>query len=299
VRVDQLEPRLILGTLHLRELDASEIASVLHAFFERGGRVLDTATLYGGLPLLTRVGAWLRSTGAPARTWLKVGYFDRLTDYRDDRAFAAAASAAREALGPSTSAVLVHEADWRLWWDDARPDERVRVDGLRAALGDLPVGYSGNNAAPLHQVVRAAPPTGPVLVAKQYDLLWNTAEPLVRWAETSSSPLALGAPWHQGWLWRLEALAAERPELASATAALRDLAQELGTSPAALALPFLARSSPKAHVAFGARTPEEVHAAFDAFGEPLSEASFVRVAALRRPLPPMGPFLQDLPKLDE
>ncbi len=256
--------RLMLGTLHLRDLPERHVESVLDTFVAQGGHFIDTATLYGGMPLLSRIGTHLRRTAADVSVWIKVGYFTRAGHYLEDAAFAETAERAIEAIGPSATVVVVHEADWRMWWspyadkgalvqpeDDLRLMERLaRFEVLARRLG-LRLGLSGNHAGPLSQVVARAPDCAAVLVAKQYDVLWRNATDLIEDADRCGRPLVVGAPWHQGWLRDLDALCERRPHLVLAITRLRDICRRAGLSVEAVALPFVLSTARRALVAFG------------------------------------------------
>lgn len=295
---------LVLGTLHLRDLPPADVFAVLDAFFSLGGKYLDVATLYGGMTSLENIGSYLRSSCAPARVFVKIGYFENAEQYHDLSLVSSRLDAALEAIGPCATAGLLHEADWRVWWaPGARPQElctqddvpmiAARLYALVRALQwcPLPLGIAGNNAEALSLVQTQCSVSAPVLVAKQYDLLWRNAMPLVRRAQAQGSPLILGAPWHQGWLRDLGRLIEQRPTLASAAARLRSLAAQAGVTVDELALPFIRYQAPSALIAFGARSPSEVRQAFAGAGRAIPGALLAELESLGMKMPPMGPLI--------
>ncbi|MFG6459715.1 hypothetical protein [Roseateles sp. BYS96W] len=299
--------RLVLGTLHLRQRPEREVNEVLDAFLEAGGRTVDLATLYGGLPLLRTVGRHLRRSGVRVRSLLKIGYLEQLSDYRNPDPWFELADRAREALGLDDPTLMLHEADWALWWraQASKGEVCTPADAPRIAacwqpwservhrLTGQALGIAGNHAPALLTVFASAgsPPGMTLLVAKQMDLLWRSAEPLVEKVQAAGGRAILGAPWHQGWLRSMDLLIKRRPELATEAKSLVSLCDEAGWSVADAALPFLLRHVPTALLAFGAATREEVEQAFRSLNRPLPDPLYQSIAALGRDMPPMGPLI--------
>lgn len=295
----------MLGTLHLRDLQERELGCVLDAFITRGGQWLDTATLYGGARLLSRIGQHLRRTKARVAVWVKVGYFPRSSDYRDDARFAAIAGQALEAIGPAATVLAVHEADWRRWWvpevpgvelvqpqDDPHVAARLgRFDEIAGRLG-VRLAVSGNHAAPLARVLACATTRTAAMIAKQYDLVWRSAAPLIEEAQLSQRSLVVAAPWHQGWLHDLDRLCGRRPHLVPAIGRVRAVCAAAGLSVAAAALPFLLQASGASLVAFGARTEAEVAAAIAASNVALPPGLFEQLRGSGVVDEPMGPLIE-------
>ncbi|MGC4853337.1 aldo/keto reductase [Micromonospora sp. DT4] len=296
--------RLVLGTLPFALLPPTEAFRLLDTFVEAGGAAVDTASMYGFGHVETLVGAWLRRVGPVAAVNTKIGYFADPDDHRDAAKLADAVGRSVERLGVVPQRVLLHEADWACWWrtgapagavEPMPPDASVpawcRLRELANELGFRP-GLSGNHAAALGRAARQLGASS-VLVAKQYDLLWRDAECLLT---DDLGEVLLAAPFHQGRLFDLAALAAaERgndPLLAEAALRLSELLGRHGVAPAEVALPWVLSESRAAAVCVGVANRAELDAVLDATSRPIDpslRSALARVGIRRAPMP--GPAL--------
>jgi aryl-alcohol dehydrogenase-like predicted oxidoreductase len=268
--------RLILGTLHLCVVPPREAFRVLDAFVESGGHAIDTAPYYGGGYVESLVGDWLRHTSARVRVSTKLGHLDTAAAYRDGSALRHALEASMERLALVPDVVLLHEGDWACWWEPGRRVGEVdaataewsapawtMLQTIAGALG-FQTGLSGNNAGQLRTAAVAVRPRY-IMVAKQYDLLWRSAEPLLTWAGMNGVQVWAAAPLHQGALLNLRSLAGEcrtagDVELESHAHRLRSLLGRWQLSVVDVAVPFVLADPRIAHLCVGARSAEEIRA---------------------------------------
>jgi len=250
-----------LGTFGLRLLDERNAFEVLNTFYLGGGRVIDTAAAYGAGDVERLIGRWLEATGAEVHLTTKVGYFTDPLDHRSTDAVVAAVHASAERLGRVPDAVLLHDADWSAWGlvpgeGDPGPAWSALLRVGRE-LGFVP-GVSGNDAARLRSLI-IRHDVAEILVAKQYDSLWRSAETLL---DEAGRVVRLGAPFHQGHVLDLPRLGetfANRGDYRGAAAArqLGAILREAGVDPLCAAL-ATAWDSRAAAVVVGMRSPAEV-----------------------------------------
>ncbi|WP_328959404.1 aldo/keto reductase [Kitasatospora purpeofusca] len=283
---------MVLGTLHLAPLPPREGFRLLDAFAAAGGRAVDTAAFYGSGYVESVLGAWLRRTGAGLRVTTKIGHFGRTADHRSGPRIEAALAESVARLGTVPDEVLLHEGDWACWWDPAAAPGTVGAppagtalpawETLRSLAGreGFTAGLSGNNAGALHTTARRTGASR-VLVAKQYDLVWRTAGPLL---DDPARSVLLGAPFHQGAVLDLGALAAGARRdgdagLARAADEAARLLDRHGLSPLDAAVPFVLAERRAAGVCVGLSGAHEVPDLVRAAGRVLPADL---VAALRR-----------------
>ena len=61
--LDRPVSRVVLGSIGLNNNDPSHVASMIEAYLERGGNMIDTANIYGGGKSERAIGEWLRTSG--------------------------------------------------------------------------------------------------------------------------------------------------------------------------------------------------------------------------------------------
>ena len=164
-------PRLVLGSVNLSDERPEPGFAVLDAFVERGGRLVDTALVYGGGAAERLIGLWLRARSAAAREVLILtkgahpdeAWRSRLTP--EAIAVDIAASLGRLDVG-TVDAWLVH-----------RDDEAVPVGEIVDALDTLvrtgqarAVGVSNWRLPRLREAVgwAAAHGRAPIVVSSSY-----------------------------------------------------------------------------------------------------------------------------------
>jgi aryl-alcohol dehydrogenase-like predicted oxidoreductase len=294
--------RLVLGTFQFRKMGEREIRATLDAFFDAGGTWLDTAGFYGRGEVERQVGRCLAADRPAARITAKVGYLRHPSEYRDEDALRAELERSMERLGVVPDVVQVHEADWRVWWSGSAPEweiigpgDAVERDapvwtllaGMASRLG-FRVGIAGNHAP---QLLLAAGKLAPQLVqvAKQYDLLWRTADPLLDWAGGAGAEVWCAAPFHQGRLFALEDLARAGGGLGAAAGRLERLLSEHRTDVARTAIPYLAADPRVGRVVAGLSSPEEVRSALSALEAGIAQELCAAIRALGVDAPPGPP----------
>ncbi|KJS17069.1 MAG: hypothetical protein VR78_06570 [Hoeflea sp. BRH_c9] len=212
--------RLVLGTLSLAALSESERHRIVDRFLEWGGEWIDTAGLYGDGDLERFIGECRAKQNLKVST--KLGHFEFQHCYVQSGELIKQAQLQRARLGGWPDQFLVHEADWPVWWGkDVRslehPHHVIRNSAvwqllrLIAMEDGIRIGISGNDARVLRSLADVLQPDV-VLVAKQFDLLWRNAQDFVD-DPGAIGELWLGAPFHQGWLFRLKELAETRADL--------------------------------------------------------------------------------------
>ena len=61
--LDRPVSRVVLGSIGLNHNDPSHVATMIEAYLERGGNMIDTANIYGGGKSERAIGEWLRTSG--------------------------------------------------------------------------------------------------------------------------------------------------------------------------------------------------------------------------------------------
>jgi aryl-alcohol dehydrogenase-like predicted oxidoreductase len=197
--------------------------------------------------------------------------------------------------------IFLHESDWAIWWDHtATPgqllDPETTNRDICTAWDELSrlgseygfrVGMSGNSATSLQAAADAARPDV-VFVAKQYDLIWRSAEQLIRWAKDVGISIWCGAPFHQGALFDLVGLAQEYRSdegLREQINSLREIMKETGTTILDLAIPFLFADDRISAVATGVRSVSELRAAIRSVESQISSSLLhrLRLIGISRP----------------
>lgn len=296
--------RLTLGTLHLCPAGENEAYRILDAFAAAGGRRIDTAWFYGYGWAERIVGSFAARSGlSDLQISTKIGHFRSPDSFRDPRRIRQAFARCLDRLGTIPAAIALHEADWACWWEDVPPGELVSIgtavnrhapawETLTELAGEYAITASvtGNNADALRHVAESVG-AGTVLVAKQYDLLWATAEPLLRWADGAGVRVCVGAPYHQGALLDLAALSRQATdggdtELAQSCQQLSDHLDRHGLSVTDVAVPFLLYDARIASVCVGARRVDEVHQAVAATERKLPAERYAQLRHRRLSRPP-------------
>jgi aryl-alcohol dehydrogenase-like predicted oxidoreductase len=286
----------ILGGAALCHLTEFELGNLVSAYASLGGSRVDISPAYGGWSAVERLGKVLRQVSPQVRPILKLGYFQRSASYADHAALAAQAHRAIDALGQEPASILLHEADWDAWWPSGvAPWTRFAEDlpelALAATLRDIArpfgckIGVAGNNA---ERVLAAAIALGgdTLMLAKQIDLLWSAGDDVARvWPMRGE--LLLAAPFHQGWLFKLDELADRRPDLCGAASELAVILAEFQVSPVSIALPYIAAGWPTASVVVGCASTSEVNAAFESLRTHIPDELIKRIGANRQRAPAM------------
>ena len=297
--------RLVLGTAPLAWLDEAVWRASLDTFLDAGGVWIDTAFAYGSGQAEAALGRQLRRIDqSAARVSTKIGHFPDAARFRDPRSLAEALQPSFDRLGSVTDNVFVHEADWGCWWSDGvapgalLPNSELQFEDApvlqvlaeSAAAHGFCWGISGNNALQLARVAQRLRPAR-VLVAKQWDLLWRSADAFFNTPEPLTADLWLASPFHQGWLFHLDHLrrwARDRqPDLASAVQRLQELLERHGVAIGDIALPYVLSRRPRARIVFGVDAPNQVRAAVRALSLPMPPELMAEIDALGVHLPPM------------
>ena len=303
----QTSSRFVLGTLHFALLSQRGIDEILDAFFERGGRWLDTAPLYGHGRVEHAIGAYMQRRRPSVSIATKAGHFTNASDFRNGDSVWSSLEASVDRLATVPAAVCLHEADWATWWKSGAP-AGVLLDGVDsgsvmaaeapgwlalkrfAGLSRARIGMTGNNARPL---LMAATATGcdQVTVARQYDLLWKTADRLLDWGCGAATAVWCASPFHQGALFDLDrlrdgAMAEGDREMAAAVARLAAALQRSGETVQQLAIPFLLSDHRVSAVVVGVRTIAELEAAITSAERAVPSAVRVALQSIRLDRPP-------------
>jgi aryl-alcohol dehydrogenase-like predicted oxidoreductase len=268
--------RLVLGTLHLRRLKMKKVFDLLDYYFCSGGKSLDTAYLYGHGEVEHLIGEYVRAFNPGCHITTKVGYFNDSKIYVDFIKLRSKIFEAIDRLNCIPEYILLHEADWSTWWySDAQPGELATDAILEKGNFDLffkclelgkeygfRVGISGNHAPVLQRLASILHPSL-ILVAKQYDLLWNSALSLINQAENSNYLVLCAAPFHQGWLYKLNELKNKLPHLSHRIMALNKLLHKNNLKVEQLAISYiLSSTNSSTKVVFGVESLEELKIVF-------------------------------------
>lgn len=268
--------RLVLGTLHLRRLKIQKAFELLDHYFYFGGKSIDTAYLYGHGEVERLLGEYVRAFNPDCYITTKIGYFDDSTIYIDFIKLRRKILEAIDRLNCIPEYILLHEADWSVWWcSDARPGELATDAILAQGNFDLffkclelgkeygfQIGISGNHARVLQCLASILHPSL-VLVAKQYDLLWNSALNLINQAKNDNYLVLCAAPFHQGWLYKLNELENKLPHLSHRIMALNHLLHKNNLKVEQLAISYILRSTNSStKVVFGVESLEELKIVF-------------------------------------
>lgn len=214
--------RFILGTFAFAHLGDKDVDDILYHYFSSNGLWVDTAPFYGQTRVEALLGSFVRRYQPEVRVATKVGYFLEPTDYLKPDTVEISIERSIDRLHTVPTMISLHEADWRTWWERgqnpgsslARP-EAINVENsvwpsvceFAKRCGANP-GITGNHAEVL-LVVAQKIGCPHVTVAKQYDLLWRSAESLIAWAVDNGVSIWCAAPFHQGALLNLRALREE------------------------------------------------------------------------------------------
>ena len=262
--------RIVLGTRCFNEINEMEIFQILEDFFSLGGRYIDTAFLYGDGWPLKLIGKFNKLYRPNDSYISKIGYFHKTKDYRDINNLRKAIDKSCNALNMKPEFILLHEADWLVWWaSEAKIGELINIklsnnlllsyfDNFRGLLKNFNInaGISGNNAHILGFLFPILRPKL-VLLSKQYDLLWKNAEPLIT-SVCDDVYLLLGAPFHQGWLFKLNELKKIIPCYYKQICKLEKIALQTKYALDHIALNFMWQSVGKAKVVFGVKSAQEL-----------------------------------------
>jgi aryl-alcohol dehydrogenase-like predicted oxidoreductase len=286
---------LVLGTLAFRALPERKCYAILDCFFDHGGKWIDTASLYGHGEVEARLGRYLKTHAPDARLATKIGHFRTAGYYTEAGKLREAMDASCQRLGRAPDVIFLHEADWRVWWERGAPPLEIfssvravelyeHVEQLREyarPYGAL-LGMTGNHAEALGAVLSQLPAglINVLLVAKQYDLLWRTGRHVAEGLRARADVECwLGAPFHQGWLFRLDDLSKQVPLAAPHAARLGSLLARQALSVADVAIPFIRMTQPHARVVLGAASVEEVEKALHAARTRLDEGLIAQLLA--------------------
>lgn len=300
---------LVLGTLGFRSLPFPSVRAILNRYFDTGGEWIDTAALYGNGSVEKAIGRFLNSTGTEAKVATKIGYFAQSKHYHDSANLVAACEASTARLQRGPNLVFIHEADWRVWWDGTAPQGTFVAPQDSYSIGEsirflknsllakrIGMGIAGNCATGLESVYRMGSHTAweVVLIAKQYDLVWRNASGFAGLLGRVKKPECwLAAPFHQGWLFRLDQLSRLLPESKAQVRAVQGLLTNFRLTPAEVALPFIRATQPYASVVIGVETVMELDHARIAYNRCIPEeliASLQDLHWCHKAMPgPLGP----------
>lgn len=296
-----LGPVVLGGNVFGWTADEATSLAVLDAWFEAGGRAVDTADLYAGTESESILGRWMASRGR-----------------RDDVVLCTkvAKAEARRGLDPATVTAAVEDSLRRLQTDHVdlyyahEDDEAVPQEAYVAAFGALveagkvrALGASNFTADRLRRAVALAAEQGVAGFSFAQDH-WNLVE---RDLETDLVPtlLELGiaeVPYFalaSGFLTGKHRPAddgdassgadsrragmvqryLDDPTALARLAALTEVAADRGASPAAVALAWLRQQRTVAAPIASARTPEQLPALLEAFTLTLADDELARLTA--------------------
>lgn len=287
-------PRLVLGSVNLSDERPDAGFAVLDAFVERGGRLVDTALVYGGGAAERLIGLWLRARSVAAREVLILtkgahpdeAWRSRLTP--EAIAVDIAASLGRLGVG-TVDAWLVH-----------RDDEAVPVGEIVDALDTLvrtgqarAVGVSNWRLPRLREAVgwAAAHGRAPIVVSSNYlglavatEFPWLGCvsardDETLAWHATTGLPLLAWSSQASGFFAPAFDPATANPDVVSsylseANLARRARAMELGArrgwDAAQVALAWVLSEPSAPFAAFGVRDPAGIDRAWAALETPLT-----------------------------
>lgn len=277
--------RLVLGTLHLRKLKKKQAFGLLDNYFCSGGKSIDTAYLYGYGEVEYLLGEYVKTFNPDCHITTKIGYFKDSTHYVDFTKLRRKILAAIDRLNCIPDYILLHEADWGAWWCSEAQPGKLATDHLLAQgnfdlffqcveLGKeygFQVGISGNHAPILQRLSSILHPSL-ILVAKQYDLLWNSAKHLINQAESNNYSVICAAPFHQGWLYKLNELQNKLPHLSHRMLALKRLLHKNNLKVEQLAISYILNSTNSStKVVFGVESLKELKIVFKNYNYKISD----------------------------
>jgi aryl-alcohol dehydrogenase-like predicted oxidoreductase len=285
--------KLAIGGAALARLGEKALSDALSAYASAGGQWLDISPAYGGWAQVSAIGAAVRREAPNLRPLIKLGYFADGKSYRDPVRVRAQCARLVQAFGVAPVAVMLHEADWKIWWQEVEhpagllgPNDTITSDvpamleGLGREYG-CKTGLSGNNADALATALSACPEAQIVLMAKQTDLLWSSGDTLATRLVAEGRTVLLAAPFHQGWLLRLRDIHWIRPVLKHSAHLLGDILASAHVTVEEAAIPFLRSLHPGAAVMVGATQLSEVRLACEAIDRPMPQPLFDRIVANR------------------
>jgi len=289
--------RLVLGTLALAPVTEPERDEIINHFLDWGGVWLDTASLYGDGELERYIGRYRK--GRTVKVSTKLGHFKSRRSYAQRSELLKQIRLQTERLCGWADQVLLHEADWPVWWRCnvssldyshavIQSSEAWQLLGLMAKDNGVRIGMSGNDA---HVVGRLADLLQPdvVLIAKQYDLIWRNAHHLARQTNRSTE-LWLAAPFHQGWLFRLQELARIRPDVAAVAKKLESALPSDKNARARIAMAWLKLNAPTSRIVAGVASLDELKILLDGWDEPVDQRLQVILADGFVGTPMVGPL---------
>lgn len=298
--------RLVLGTLHLRKLKMKKAFSLLDYYFCSGGKSIDTAYLYGYGEVEHLLGEYIKIFNPDCKITTKIGYFNDPTIYIDFSKLKRKILEAIDRLNCLPEYILLHEADWSTWWcSDAQPGELATDHILAQGNFDLffkclelgkeygfQVGISGNHAPVLQRLASILRPSL-ILVAKQYDLLWNSAKNLINQAKNNNYLVICAAPFHQGWLYKLNELQNKLPHLSHRMIALNHLLHKNNLKVEQLAISYILSSTNSlTKVVFGVSSLDELKVVFKNYNYKISDQIINEIKRLGSDqLPLQGPIV--------
>ena len=218
-------PRLGLGGAQFRSADAKHNIAGVHRAIELGMNYVDTSPFYGDGESQSVLGRALVEVREPYFLATKVGHFAEIAMFRDEDAILAQIHEnLRNLQRDEVDLLQIHEAEWRRWWSDAPPHDRVIEPDEMFDFNDAPVlralrrareqglcrfiGITGNTTLPMMQVLRHVD-VDTILLAYNYNLVNRStclhALPLAiekRVAPIIAGPLYGGrlAAVHREWL---------------------------------------------------------------------------------------------------
>lgn len=253
----------------------------MHRAIELGMNYLDTSPYYGAGESQVVVGRALSAVREPCLVATKVGHFPEISMFRDEEAILSQIHANLRNLQRDHIDVLqIHEAEWRRWWADAPPYDRVIEPDEMFEFNAAPVmralrrareqglcrfiGITGNTVLPLLQVLRHVE-VDTILLAYSYNLLYRTARrfalPLA--LEREVAPIIAG-PVYGGRLVTVDRTCLDqptdwlRPRARGALSRLYDIQADCGISLPELAIRYLLSDRDIGNLLIGAVSPAEV-----------------------------------------
>lgn len=290
--------RIVLGTRPFVHINEKEVFQILEHFFSCGGQYVDTAYFYGYGRIAKLIGTFNKLYNPKAIYIYKIGYFSKGSEYRNIESLKHAIEEACANLSSLPRYVLLHEADWCVWWRKTNQLGTLispknsnllnlaiyeKLCGFLKSLSILP-GISGNNAESLLSLLIIQPKM--ILLSKQYDLLWKNAQSLMHY----QGLLLLGSPFHQGWLFRLKELTQKLPQINHEIKKLKEIFDSYAYSLDHLALNFCLQTT-KSKVVFGVESKEQLIKNLNNMNRPLSQELILKLKAISVIQPPMpGPL---------